>query len=285
MNAPDAPMKPVGGEALRIRLKAVMREPLTHFLIAGFAVFLWSAWRGEPVDPANRTITVDARRVEALAQNWSATWGRPPTPDEIDGLIQAHIKEEVYYREALRLGLDADDAIIRRRLMSKMEFLAAAEVEAMTPDEATLRKWVARNPSRYAEGARLSFDQIYLGDRAPDAVLQRVRSGGDWRTAGSAISLSPSFDRINAGDLDRQFGDGFAASLERIGPGQWAGPVQSGFGAHLVRVRERQPGRVPALAEIRRRVENDWRAATRVEREAKAYQALLDAYTIRIARP
>jgi peptidyl-prolyl cis-trans isomerase C len=269
-----------------------LREPLVHFLLAGLAVFLFSLWQGEPVDPASRAIELDEAQVSQLAERFEQTWRRAPSPAEIDGLIRDHIKEEVYYREALRLGLEADDAIIRRRLRSKMEYLARSQAENMAADDATLQRWLDRNAPRYATGARFSFDHIYLGaaDDASDVVINYVKAqlgrGSDWRRSGQAISLPPSMENATRDQIARDFGESFAEGLVEVKAGDdWSGPIISGFGQHLVRLRSVTTGQKPALAEVRQRVENDWRAETATAREAQSYQALLDGYTIKISKP
>lgn len=277
---------------IRTRLHSWLREPLAHFLLAGLTVFLWSEWRGNPVDPASRTITIDAPQVERLAQSWTQTWQRPPTPQEIDGLIRDFIKEEIYYREALRLGLDQDDTVIRRRLMSKMEFLASAQVENATPTDAQLQQWLDGHRARYAAGAKFSFDQIYLtandevsAQQRASALLSQARAGGDWQALGDPLSVPRSLEAADSQAISREFGDGFATQLAAAPVGQWSGPVSSGFGLHIVRVRSVTSNGPVSLSAVRQQVENDWRAATIERRQNEAYQALLDGYTIKIARP
>lgn len=255
-------------------------------------MFLFSAWRGEPVDPASRAIEIDAPQVGQLAERFVQTWQRAPSAAELDGLIRDHIKEEVYYREALRLGLEADDAIIRRRLRSKMEYLAKAEAENAVADDATLQRWLDKNSAQYATDARYSFDQIYLGEAsdvskaAADAVQAQLARGADWARLSRPISLPQALQDADSKAVARDFGKDFAAALSRLKPADsWQGPVESGFGLHLVRVRAMTLGTPPKLADIRQRVENDWRAETAKAREAAAYQALLDSYTITIAKP
>lgn len=271
-----------------------LREPLVHFLIAGMAVFLFSAWRGEDVDPESRRITIDEDQVSRLVAAWEQTWQRPPTQAEIDGFIRDSIREEIYYREARRLGLDEDDTVIRRRLRSKMEFLATAEIENATPGDAVLQAWFDRNPARYARDVRYSFDQIYLGadaqSSAAPAILARLGKGkggkGEaWQRLGQPISLPATLDNADRTEIAKVFGEQFADALGAQKPGGWTGPVASGFGNHLVRIRQAKAASVPRLAEVRQQVENDWRAATMEARKAQAYQTLLDGYTIRIAKP
>ena len=272
-------------------LRAWLREPLVHFLLAGFAVFAFSAWRGEAVDPAGRAIEIDARQVGVLAERFVQTWQRAPSAGELDGLIRDHIKEEVYYREALRLGLEADDAIIRRRLRAKMEYLATAQAENVAADDATLQRYLDKNAARYSDGAKFSFDQIYLADETSTRVFNYVKnqlartSGENWKRSGLPISLPSSVNDADHEQIAREFGEGFAQALVGVKTGEWVGPVASGFGQHLVRVRSVAAGKAPALSQVRQRVENDWRAETAKAREAKAYQALLDGYTITIAKP
>jgi peptidyl-prolyl cis-trans isomerase C len=269
-----------------------LREPLVHFLIAGLAVFLFSAWRGGSVDPESRTIRITTEQVQALTDRWMLTWQRTPTQNEIDGLIRDYIKEEVYSREAKRMGLDEDDIIIRRRLRMKMEALAAAEAESADPDDATLQAWLDKHPQKYARDVRYSFDQIYLsssgGVAAQDkamSLLSRLREGAEWQGLGDRISLPRSLQNASSTDIIREFGDDFAGALKGREHGKWVGPIQSGFGLHLVRIRGVTVSAKPTLSDVRQSVSNDWRQATIKERESRAYQALLDGYTIRIAKP
>jgi peptidyl-prolyl cis-trans isomerase C len=269
-------------------LRALTREPLTHFFVAGLLVFLISAWRGESIDPASRTITIDAAQVARLGAEWEKNWRRPPSPREIDALISDNIKAEIYYREALRLGLDEDDAVIRRRLRTKMEYLAGAQVESMRPTDATLLAWLEKYPGRFVPDAEYSFDQIYLGadgNRAGAATLKKLSDGADWTQQGAPISLPKSLDFAARNEVEKQFGPEFTNSMANAAIGRWSGPLMSGFGSHLVRLRKVALPSKPKLADVRQSVENDWRAATYKAREAKAYETLLRGYTIRIAKP
>lgn len=277
---------------MRAMIRAAIKEPLVHFLLAGLALFLFFAWRGEPVDPESRTIVISEDQVERLALRWVQTWRRPPTETEIDGMIRHYVKEEVYYREGLRLGLDQDDPIIRRRIRSKMEYLANAELENAVPDDAVLQAVLDRNPAAYAAETRVSFDQVYLAAQDEAAartraqqLLQTLKAGADPQPLGDAISLPRRVEAADRGRVSADFGEAFAAALGTLRPGQWEGPISSGFGIHLVRVRSVQTSGKPKLADVRQAVENDWRTQTMRERETKAYQTLLDGYTIRIARP
>lgn len=269
---------------MRSVLRSALREPLVHFLAAGAALFvLMAAFGGE--DAMDRTITIDEPQVSRLATQWEQTWRRPPSPQELDNLIRDHIKEEIYFREGMRLGLDVDDPIIRRRLRTKMEFLATAEVENREPSDAELQLQYDTNKSRYAAEADVSFDQRFLGEDPDDAKATIAALNRNEMVSTQALSVPASMDKAAFDIISRDFGDLFANALREQPIGIWSGPVRSGFGWHAVRVRDISVAAVPPLNTIRQRVSNDWRADTRAAREAAAYQALLDGYTIRIARP
>lgn len=275
-----------GMGTVRQMARVWIREPLLHFLAIGLAIFLVSIWRDDTPDPASRTIVIDESQVAQLSAGWVQIWRRQPSPEELDSLIRDYIKEQVYYREAIRLGLDEDDSIIRRRLRSKMEYLAKAEVENARPDSATLGAWLAKYPERFSANATYSFDQIYHASRADSLEAQKaILAGADWTKQGETISLLKSFENASQSEIERQFGSNFARSVAALPTGEWAGPVISGFGSHLVRIREVDLPSTPQLDEVRQAVENDWRVATAKQRETNAYQALLDGYTIKIAKP
>lgn len=275
-----------------MRLRGWLEEPLVHFLIGGALLFAFFAWRGEEVDPESRTIAITESQVAKLAANWTAIWRRQPNPQELDALIRDYVKEEVYAREGLRLGLDQDDPIIRRRIRSKMEYLATAQVENAGVDDAVLSAWYAKNSARYAADNRYTFDQIFMASNDADqaavrakAMLGQLAEGADWQRLGDPLSLPRSMIGKPQADIARDFGSAFASGLAGQPKGQWSGPISSGFGLHLLRIKAIKIGHVPPLDSVRQKVENDWRAETAKDREAKAYQVLLDGYRITIDRP
>jgi peptidyl-prolyl cis-trans isomerase C len=274
-------------------LTQALREPLVHFLIAGAAIFIVYGWSGSAVDAESRRIVVREEQVQRLASLWSQTWQRPPTSKELDGLIRDYVKEEIYYREARRLGLDEDDIVVRRRLRSKMEFLATSESENWVSSDAVLQAWLDRAPARYATDPVISFDSVFIGlDEGEEAarvnatrILAQLKSGGDPSKLGDPISLPRSMEAALLPSISRQYGEDFGSALLGLTKGEWSGPVVSGFGLHLVRINRIDISRKPLLAEVRQHVENDWRSATKQQRERRAYQLLLDSYDIDIERP
>jgi peptidyl-prolyl cis-trans isomerase C len=265
-------------------MKQALREPLVHFIGAGSALFLLMAQLGGE-DSLDRSITINEADVARLASQWEQTWRRAPTQQQLDSLIRDYIKEEIYFRESMRLGLDVDDPVIRRRLRAKMEFLANAETQNMEPTEAALQSFYAANKIRYAEKPAFSFDQQFLGEDEEIAKASILAINAAKPVQAQPLSVSASMDKAASDSIAREFGDAFADSLRNLPKGRWSGPVQSGFGWHAVRVRDVVASGTPPLSDIRQRLSNDWRAETQVAREAAAYQALLDGYDIRIAKP
>jgi hypothetical protein len=270
-----------------------IREPFIHFLLAGLAIFVVFGLLGTETDAGDRRIVVNEAQVRRLADQWSQTWQRPPNAIELDGLIRDYIKEEIYYREALRLGLDRDDVIVRRRMRSKMEFLADSETEAVAPGDAELQAWLDKYPAKYATDPVYSLDQVFVDTSRGDAVavakakaiLGQLQAGARPGALGDPLALPRSLDRVAAFDINRQYGDEFANALKALPVGKWSGPVASGLGLHLIRIRNVQLSGKPRLADVRQAVENDWREATREDRESRAYQKLLDGYRIEIEKP
>nr|WP_137676814.1 peptidylprolyl isomerase [Parerythrobacter lutipelagi] len=259
------------------------REPLVHFLAAGAALFLVLGWIGDDVDPASRSITVTQEDRARLALQWERTYSRAPTDAELDALTEQFVREEVLYREALRLGLDRDDAVVRKRMATKMDYLAASAVETAQPADDTLQDWLEKYPTRFAEDSRFSFEQRYFADRADAAAaLETTAPPGP---VGEAISLPPEMTDASRRTIAARFGERFAASLDTLETGsEWQGPILSGFGWHILRLHARKSGEVPPLEAVRQQVENDWRSQSADGRKQEAYQVLRDAYKVEIER-
>jgi len=268
--------------------RAFWREPLLHFLLAGAVIFAVNAWRGPDTSRRSDKIIVTVDQVARMAVLWEKTWGRTPTEAELQGLVRDRIKEEVYYREALKLGLDINDTVIRRRLRQKMEFLALTDLEMSAPDEAVLRDWFENNAERYAIGPSYWFEQIYFerDDRARiEAVLQSLQTGTPADASGDPISLPMKMDSANEAAITRTFGQAFYTGLQDLPVDQWTGPVASGFGQHLVRITAIQAASAPSFEDRRTQVQRDWLAQARLRTEQEKYETLRGNYTIEIESP
>jgi hypothetical protein len=272
----------------------ILREPLLHFLLLGAAIF--GAYRlrsnAHATQPGN--IVVTEGRIEALVAAFTRTWQRPPTASEREGLIRDYIREEVYVREAIALGLDQDDIVIRRRLRQKLEFVSEDLTAQAEPTDGQLSAYLTAHPDAFRVEPRYTFRQVFLdphrrGDQlSHDAahLLTRLRQAGtDPDTLGDTSLLDLRFEALPASLVAQQFGDQFAAALSELSIGQWRGPVASTYGAHLVLVDDRTDGRVPGLEEVRAVVHRDWANAQRTDASEKYYQALLRRYTVTVEPP
>ena len=274
-------------------MKRLLKEPLLHFLILGALVFGAHEvfTRGSELPP--QSIVVTQAQVESLAASFARAWRRPPTRSELDGLIREHVREEVYYREALALGLDRDDTVVRRRLRQKMEFLLIDPYAQPEPSENDLRRYLADHPESFRVDRTYSFSQVFLsperhGDRLEaeaGALLARLRREGnqvDLSVVGDPMLLEHGFDDVSATDVGKLFGDKFEDRLGELEPGVWQGPIESGYGVHLVLVRKRTEGRTAEFDEVRDAVRSHWLTARQEQGREDLFQSLLSRYTVTI---
>jgi parvulin-like peptidyl-prolyl isomerase len=277
-------------------LKALLREPLLHFLLLGALLFAVDAWRRPPerVGSGGEIVVTEAR-VRTLAQNFARTWQRPPTREELDGLVESYVREEVMVREALALGLDRDDAIIRKRLQQKVEFVSDQAAALAAPSDAELEAYMAKNADAFRREPRVTFVQVYLDPARrgaalqADAALLRDRLAAntiDIKKAGDPLMLlQPRYDDAPKGEVARLFGTEFADELVRQRTGGWVGPLRSGYGAHLVLVEAVTPGGMPTLDEVKPLVEREWTNARRRELAQEWYATLRSKYKINVQMP
>ncbi|MEP0393520.1 MAG: peptidylprolyl isomerase [Erythrobacter sp.] len=259
------------------------REPLVHFMALGAVLYVALTWGGTQPDPASRVISVGSAEEEKIAESWTLTMGRSPTDAELDLAVDAYVREEVLYREALRLGFDESDAIVRRRMVSKMDMSASLAAETAEPSEEVLRAFLEDNPELYAgeasANARVSFDQaVFSSEMSARAAMARAQVKGDATGLPRNVSTTPMRD------IEAQFGQQFAAGMRGLEPeDEWQGPLASGFGWHLVRLTARNVPE-PDFETLRVSIVNDWRSAEIKARKERAYETLRSAYRIDIDR-
>jgi hypothetical protein len=269
-------------------IKPFLRSPLLHFFLLGGLVFGFYALMTPPEaqPPSDDVLRLSDNDADRLADGFMAAWGRPPTDDEAAGLVRDWVVEEAMVREALALGLDQGDAIIRNRLRAKMEFLAEAPAAAMTPDVETLRAYYDDNWDRYARPATLGFAQILLPEDAAAEDIDRLRAdlaqGADPASIGQATMLPPAMDGMPVPAIERVFGGGFGAAVAALPPQSWSGPVTSGYGRHLVKVLAVQDADLPALETVRDRVLADWRSEQARAMRTAFTEGLLSRYTLEL---
>lgn len=269
-----------------------LREPLVHFLLLGVALFVIFRWLGGDAGPMSNRITVSGAQVQQLATAFARTWQRPATDAEMKGLIDEYVREEIAYREAVAMGLDRDDTIIRRRMRQKLEFLVEDAASATPPTDAELQAYLDGHPDSFRQEPQVSFRQVFVdASRGDDAaarareLLRELSAAGpeaDLDGIGDSIMLDTELPLGRQADIARLFGQEFAARVVAIEPGRWQGPIESGYGLHLVLVRERVEGRMPSLDEVRPLVERELLGQRRREQLAAMYDELLQKYSVTI---
>ncbi len=273
-----------------MKFKTLLREPLLHFLVLGVALFGWYEWRGGG-GPGSTRIVLGSGQIEHLVAGFTRTWQRAPTEVELKGLLDDWVREEIASREAMAMGLDRDDTVIRRRLRQKLEFLVEDAAGATPPTEAELAAWLENHAADYAVAPKIALRQVFVsterhGAAAPaeaERLLAELRQrGGDSpvEQLGDASMLPQELELSSRDEIARVFGDAFADAVSKAESGHWFGPVSSAYGLHLVFVRQRQEARRPALDEVRTQVERDVVSAARKSQLEKMYASLLEKYTV-----
>ena len=278
-------------------MKRILREPLLHFVVLGFMVFGYDAFvRGRTGEVGGGDIVVSEGRIEYLAALFAKTWQRPPTAEELRGLVDDYVLEEALYREGVALGVDRDDTIIRRRVRQKMEFIVDDIVELAEPSEAELAAWLADHAQSYARSARFTFRQVYLNpERHGDALrsdaervlmeLRSTTSDTDPRKLGDGSLLDYENADVGTDKVVNSFGQAFADHLSTLPTGEWSGPIESAFGIHVVFVDARTEERLPALAEVHEAVARDWSYAQRENASKGFYKEVLARYRVTVEWP
>jgi len=280
-------------------MKRFLREPLVHFLLIGAVLFgIYSLTPpGRTAPASSKEIRLTVEELAQLALVFQSQWRREPTPEEFGRLVENRVQSEILYREALAMGLDKDDEIVRRRMAQKMQFLAEDVAGARAPTSAELKSWYERNTASFAHPPRVSFRHLYFspdrrGARArEDAASALARLAGqpvDAKLAGSLADpfMFQEYYRDRAPDyLGKEFGPQFALAVAKLPSGSWQGPIESGFGWHLVFVDTVIPGRVPAFEEVESDVKTAWLTEQKALAWQKAYKEMRARYTVLLPAP
>jgi hypothetical protein len=272
----------------RTWVRRLLREPLVLFLLVGAVLFCAMLVGRQMQRPVVR---IDAEEINQLAGYWEVQSQRPPTKAELAGIIQDRIDEELLAREALRLGLDKNDMIIRRRLAQKMSFASDDTTDANEPTEAALRAYYAKTADHYAAPARVAFQQVFFsGDRphggaekAAAQALERAEEGGRADPEGDPFLFPLAYDDVNLPDLLRDYGTAFVATLQNAPIGTWQGPVLSPYGWHIVKVTARRQAVAASFATVRGQVREAYLAQRRTERNAAYLRDLRRRYRVVVA--
>jgi hypothetical protein len=264
----------------------LLREPLVHFLAIGLLLFGLYALVA-PADTGGERVVISPAMIADLKASHEKLWGRPPTATELDGLITNRVNDEILYREGLAMGLDRDDAVIKRRVRQKYELIAEEENSA-APTEADLAAYLKANPDRFRSAPIVGFTQVMIRaegtgpevEARAAALKTALDRGADPATAGRATLLPGRVDPMALDLVARDFGERFAAALATAPEGQWAGPVESAYGLHLVRIDRRVPAAAPALEAVRPEVQREWENDRRQKARAARLAELRERYDI-----
>ena len=274
----------------------LIREPLFHFVLLGAVIFLLAGRVRSGSVGSGDKIVVTQSQIESIVVGFSRTWMRPPTQEELRGLVDDYVREEVLCREAKAMGLDQDDVIVRRRMRQKFEFLAE-ELAARTgpPTDQELEAYLRQHADKYSEEPSFSFEHIFFSrekrgasvDAEAKAMLARLSGKGviDIEKLGDALLLPSRFEKTSAGETARLFGEKFAKELTKTQLGTWAGPLESSYGLHLVRVNARIPEAAPPLANVRESVLRDLLSDRRKQELDTQYEKLRARYRVVVDPP
>jgi peptidyl-prolyl cis-trans isomerase C len=264
--------------------KRAAREPLLQFTVIGAGLFGLYSWVSGEEEAPRPAIVVSRAFEDELARGHAARIGRTPSDEEREELVVGFVREEVLVREAARLGLDRGDPIVRRRLAQKVEFLleGLASIEAPTDDE--LRTYLAAHRERYERPGRVAFEHVFFSrDRRGEHAASDARRAlaGDPAEAGDPFVLGSRFGLDGVERIGGRFGAAFASSLAALPLEAWSGPIESTYGAHLVRVTEREPARPATLEEARDAVTRDLAGERRRDSVEREVDALVAGYDVR----
>jgi len=295
----EAPAVDRSRRSLPAILKRLLREPLLHFLLIGLALFGISAYihRGRMGVQSSSQILLSLDDLRQMDLYFESQWQRRPTPQEFQAMVEDKVREEVLYREGLAMGLDKDDTIVKRRMAQKMQFLAEDVAAAHEPSTAELIAWFDKNKRKFALPSRYSFRHLYFSpdkrgkSAQDDAAKALAKIAGQPEDSKLAAALGDQFmfqdyygDRTPEA-IAKEFGPQFAVALEKLKPGSWQGPVESGYGWHLVYVDTVIPGRLPAFEEMEPDVKTAWLAEQKQTAWQKAYAEMRAKYTVLLPGP
>jgi hypothetical protein len=268
-------------------MKKFLAEPLLHFLLIGALLFVLFEVLRSPGDVSDKRIVITQSDVEALQANFARTWQRPPTMQELPRLVEEKVRGEIAYREAVAMGLDVNDAYIKQRLKTKLEFMLEDISTLDQPTDQELADYLAQHREKFRREAQVSFVQVYLGEQPSEQEAARVlaqltEAGADaeLETYGKSIMLPLAVSASPLSVVDRRFGSGFTAQLKGFPVGQWQGPVVSSYGYHLVQVNGRVAAMDPPLEGVRREVMRELVAERIKTVKETTYAGLREQYEV-----
>jgi hypothetical protein len=272
----------------------IFKEPLLHFVLAGGVLFGVHAWLARPAESPEQSmvqqVRIGARDVQWLTENWARQWQRPPTRQELRGLVTDYLNEQLLAREARAVGLDDNDVIVRRRLAQKLTFLIDDTLKLAEPTDSELQQLYNQGSDLYRTDARISFTHIYFSpNRRADArsdakdtlaLLVKAEAVPAASELGDPSLLEREFHDETEQAIAAAFGPDFARTVFSSEPGAWSGPIKSGHGLHLVRVSHVETARLRPFSEVHMRVVEEWQRSQQVMAKERYLAELRKKYDV-----
>lgn len=274
------------------KLKNIFTEPFIQFLILGGLLFLLVTYIQRTKDNASRQITVDGDRVGLMLVNYKSQTGTLPTKQQLDAMIDNYIKEEISYREAKNMGLDKDDEIVRRRLSQKFDFMQTDLTETVPPTEEQLKQFYTSNSAMFQKKSTVSFSHVYFStDKSNDsmakqralAVLKQLQQTTLQRAPEKGDRFALQYDYTDQAALDIQQNFGNKQLLDELFKARvntWAGPVQSGYGWHLIFISKRDSTAAIPFTYIKEEVRTAFMETVKATENKKIFDRLSKKYSI-----
>ena len=272
-------------------LRKVFAEPLLHFFVIALGFFLLYR-AAAPDDAAQRRISVTSSTIQSLTERFTATWQRAPTPAELRRLTEDYVKEEILYRQGVSMGLDLNDEVIKRRVLQKVQVISEEASASNPPTDTELEAYLKAHAEKYATLPRFTLEQVLFDPgQHPDLdsdlaqALKKLKAGADPNELSDTSLVLSKLAEVTSERLARDFGKEFVEAIKKLPVGDWQGPVRSGVGVHLVRVKEKLAGHPARLGEVRAAVERDWERQRRERARDDYYENLRKTYTVEIEAP
>jgi hypothetical protein len=270
-------------------LVGALKEPLFHFAVAGFALFLAGRFYQEQTS-VYRIVETPAHTAE-IANAYALQFGSLPDPVTLGSLVKRDLHDEILFRQGLALGLDKDDEIVRRRVVQKMQFLLQDLHPPAEPTDAQLMAFYKAHKHRYLEPAHVTFSHIYFSadkggadaaQKRAQAVLAKLPVGTTRAPdMGDPFPDLYDFSNYDSEQVFRLFGHTpFAAALFKSPVGKWSGPYRSAYGWHLIYIDARKAEVSPPLSKVRDAVRTDYLQAAQDKANHAAFDDLAKQYTI-----
>jgi len=278
---------------MRISFKRLLSEPLVQFFILGVLLFLLTSYIRQHRDKQSHEIIVDNERIGMMVMNYKTQTGDLPNKEQLNAMIDNYIREEISYREAKKIGLDKDDEIIRRRLSQKFNFLQTDLTEAAQPSDKDLKQFYDQHFQMFQKEATVSFSHIYFtADNSTDNiakqkalnVLEQLKNSKLQRAPekGDRFPLQYDYTDQATVDIQQNFGDKpILQELFKAPLHTWIGPVQSGYGWHLIFISKRNNAAAIPFESIKEEVKRKWLEASKDAQNKKTFDQLGGKYIIK----